>query len=51
MTFQNVSIEKTKTEWIGELGTDISEDTWEKATHIICMTQSDSNESFLTYSL
>ncbi len=31
MSFQNISLEKIKTEWIGELGIDISEDTWDKA--------------------
>ncbi len=56
MTFQNISLEKIKTEWIGELGIDISEDTWDKAVDrinyfILCMTQSDSYESSLQYSL
>lgn len=31
MTFQTTSLEKIKTEWMGELGIDISEDTWDKA--------------------
>lgn len=31
MTFQNISLEKIKTEWIGELGIDISENIWNKA--------------------
>ncbi len=40
MTFQNISLEKIKTEWIGELGIDISEDTWDKAVERINRTSS-----------
>ncbi len=40
MSFQNISLEKIKTEWIGELGIDISEDTWDKAVERINRTSS-----------
>lgn len=40
MTFQNISLEKIKTEWTGELGIDISEDIWDKAVERINKTSS-----------
>ncbi len=40
MSFQNISLEKIKTEWIGDLGIDISEDTWDKAVERINRTSS-----------
>ncbi len=40
MSFQNISLEKIKTEWIGELGIYISEDPWDKAVERIDRTSS-----------
>ncbi len=40
MTFKNISLERIKTEWIGELGIDISEDTCDKAVYRINRTSS-----------
>ena len=40
LTLKNTSIDKIKTEWIGELGIDISKDTWDKAVDRINRTSS-----------